>query len=117
MIERTAYQLKETFLFGSVTGYIGGLIEITTEEYNQLLSLQQVLLKHMSGIIECHNEEEWKKVVDDWKKLQCKNIIDGYIVEQYLNLSVDKQKEIADECHFNWRKCVEMIENIGHHFH
>ena len=32
-------------------------------------------------------------------------------------LDVYTAKEIADECHFNWRKCVEMIENIGHHFH
>ncbi|EDR24200.1 DNA damage-binding protein, putative [Entamoeba dispar SAW760] len=108
---------KKCILFGGVTGYIGGICEIPNEIYDILIKVQNQILLQMKGIVECTTPDEWKKVIDDWKRMPSSNIIDGNIVESYLEMSKEKQCEIAHLSGVNEEQINDIIENMISLFH
>ncbi|KAL7716281.1 Damaged DNA binding protein [Entamoeba marina] len=108
---------KNCILFGGITGYIGGITEIPKEMYETLYTMQKLLLTEMKGLVECPTPTNWRMVIDDWKRLPITNVIDGSIVESFIDLPKETSLRIAKECGKSVTELTQLLENLNNIFH
>ncbi|XP_017785317.1 PREDICTED: DNA damage-binding protein 1 [Nicrophorus vespilloides] len=82
-------------LFGTVGGAIGLVSQISADFYDFLYELQNklsVVIKSVGKIEHSH----WRSFHTDIKTEPCEGFIDGDLIESFLDLSIDKMKEVAN---------------------
>ncbi|ELP92626.1 DNA damage-binding protein, putative [Entamoeba invadens IP1] len=108
---------KKCMLFGGICGSIGGITEINLETYKKLFALESEMLREMKGVIECESFGQWKMVFDDWKRMEAQNVIDGNVVELFLDLPKESQKHIAEKIGYAGEELVTVLESMNTIFH
>ena len=85
---------RNGLVYGTPYGEIGVIIQLSIEEYQLLKALQKTITKE----IDCFKFiENLHKPIIRGKFLNIDEFIDGSIVEKYLDLTSEKQKEIGNE--------------------
>ncbi|DBA79836.1 TPA: hypothetical protein ACH3X2_007673 [Trebouxia sp. C0005] len=84
-----------TLLFGTILGIIGVIASIPREQYEFLARLQDCMRQAVNGVGGL-SHEEWRSFSSERKKGECKNFIDGDLIEQFTDLKRDTMQWVVD---------------------
>jgi len=83
-----------TMLFGTVNGVLGLVATISTQEYELLAKVQTQLTK----VIRCvggFSHATWRSFCNERKTVEASNILDGDLIEQFLELGPDEMERVS----------------------
>ena len=83
-----------SILFGTVSGAIGTIITLNLESYTFFSTLERalkVVVAPEGGL----SHEDWRSFYNERRSNPQRNIIDGDLVEQFLNLEKDQLKQVV----------------------
>ncbi|CAK0750170.1 hypothetical protein CVIRNUC_001969 [Coccomyxa viridis] len=85
-----------TVLFGTINGSIGVLASLPQEQFKFLERLQECLRRVIKGV-GGFSHAEWRAFHNEHTELDCKNFVDGDLIEQFLDLKRDSMDRIATD--------------------
>lgn len=88
-------QKSWTMTYVTISGAIGIIHEITENDYESLLAVQQKLVSIMPSI-GCLSYASWREVRIGNKINQSENFLDGDLLEKYLNLTPIEKSRIVE---------------------
>jgi len=81
---------------GSVSGYIGLLLQLTPNLYQLLMSLQLVLADYIPSVGKIEHGA-WRSFESDGRSEVSCGFVDGDLIETYLDLPKTVQKELIND--------------------
>eukprot|EP01126_Amoeba_proteus_P030505 TRINITY_DN3014_c0_g1_i10.p1 TRINITY_DN3014_c0_g1~~TRINITY_DN3014_c0_g1_i10.p1 ORF type:complete len:1099 (-),score=193.96 TRINITY_DN3014_c0_g1_i10:112-3408(-) len=100
-----------TLLFGTVNGVIGVVGILNHEQYTLFLRLQDCLNKVIKGV-GGFLHSEWRCFSNERKTCPSKGLIDGNMIESFLELSDEQMTVVAKEMDISVEELVKIVENI-----
>lgn len=94
-IGETSTPTRGCVLFGTVSGAIGLVTQISQEFYESLRDLQNKLAATIKSVGRI-SHQFWRAFHTDIKTENSEGFIDGDLIESFLDLSPEKMKEVAD---------------------
>jgi len=101
-----------TMLFGTVNGVLGLVATISTQEYELLAKVQTQLTK----IIRCvggFSHATWRSFCNERKTVEASNILDGDLIEQFLELGPDEMERVAEGVPATVDELTKRIEDLA----
>ncbi|KAE8706609.1 DNA damage-binding protein 1 [Hibiscus syriacus] len=83
-----------TVIFGTVNGVIGVIASLPHEQYVFLEKLQSNLRKVIKGVGGL-SHEQWRSFNNEKRTSEAKNLLDGDLIESFLDLSRGKMEEVS----------------------
>jgi DNA damage-binding protein 1 len=105
-----------SILYATVSGAIGVIASLPKELYDELLALQNAILKVVKGIGN-FDHSEWRAYNDARKTSPHSNFIDGDLVEGVLDFSPEEQNRIAKAVGIPVEEMIKKIEAVSQATH
>ncbi|XP_050293342.1 DNA damage-binding protein 1 [Anthonomus grandis grandis] len=110
-IGETSTPTRGCVLFGTVSGAIGLVTQISQEFYEQLSELQTKLSTTIRSVGQI-THQSWRAFHTDIKTEHSEGFIDGDLIESFLDLSPDKMKEVADGIGVTVEHLIKTVEDL-----
>ena len=101
-----------TLLYGTVSGAIGMVLSLTQPAFTILEKIQT----GMSDTVETYglmNNATYRSFTTDRKQSKARGVIDGDLVQRFLQLSSDMRQRVAEQYGFVVSDAVEVLETIA----
>ena len=100
-----------TVIFYTTNGVIGVIASLPHEQYLLLEKLQMNLRKVIKGVGGL-SHEEWRSFFNYKKTLDARNILDGDLIEQFLDLNHSEMDDISEAMNVSVDKLCERVEEL-----
>lgn len=100
-----------TVIFGTVNGVIGVIASLPSEQYGFLERLQTTLRKVIKGVGGL-SHEQWRSFYNEKKTVECKNFLDGDLIESFLDLSRNRMEEISKAMNVPVEELMKRVEEL-----
>jgi len=104
--------VPSTLLFGTVNGVLGLVASISTEEYALLAKVQTQLTKVIRGV-GGFSHAAWRSFCNERKMAEASNILDGDLIEQFLELGPVEMERVADGVLATVEELTKRIEDLA----
>ena len=94
----SSISLETCTLMGSVSGYIGLLLQLTPPLYQLLMSLQLALAEHVPSVGKI-DHGTWRSFESDGRSDVSCGFVDGDLIETYLDLPKTVQSDLIKGLH------------------
>lgn len=100
-----------TVIFGTINGVIGVVASLPHDQYVFLEKLQANLVKVIKGVGGL-SHEQWRSFNNEKKTVDARNILDGDLVESFLDLSRSRMDEIASSMGVPLEELCKRVEEL-----
>jgi DNA damage-binding protein 1 len=106
----------DTLLFGTVNGAVGVLARLPEARFDALDAVQRGMRAVVSGV-GGFSHEKWRSFHNEHRTAECKNFIDGDLVESFLDLRREKAEEVAKIAGRSVDELVDAVEAVARSTH
>lgn len=107
-------RISPSHLFGTVNGVIGVVAPLNREQYIWLQSLEDAILKLTQGLgVGGLRHSDWRAFENELHTYKRKGIIDGDLVEHYLELSEEDMAKVAKQMKMDVTSLYERVEDLS----
>lgn len=106
----------DTMIFGTVGGAIGVIASIPADFFSFLSKVQENLNKVVKGI-GGFKHEAWRSFSNERKTLECRNFLDGDLIETFLELKPEDMKEVVKGLNISVEELSKKIELLQRAIH
>ncbi|XP_038978806.1 DNA damage-binding protein 1a [Phoenix dactylifera] len=100
-----------TVIFGTVNGVIGVVASLPHDQYVFLEKLQSNLVKVLKGV-GGFSHEQWRSFNNEKKTVDCRNFLDGDLIESFLDLSRSRMDEISKAMGVSVEELCKRVEEL-----
>jgi len=105
-----------TLLFGTVSGALGVIASIPESLYTTLTRLQTILTEAIPGVGGLEHSE-WRAFSNDLRTVPASGVIDGDLIERFLELDSASRKRVGDRVGIPPAELESMIEDLARRLH
>jgi len=105
-----------TLIFGTVNGMIGVIASLSQENYSFFARVQECLTNIIKGV-GGFSHVEWRSFSNERKTVEARNFLDGDLIESFLDLNPEKQKEVAKGVDISVDELIKRIETLQQALH
>jgi len=105
-----------TLLWGAISGAVGVVATLTAEQYEYFFKVQKQLSSTIKGVGGfTHNQ--WRSFHTDRRTSEATNVLDGDLIESYLDLPAAKMQEVAKALDTTIEELSREIETLQRAIH
>lgn len=101
-----------TLLYGTINGVLGVVATLPAEQYAVLQKVQSALRNVIKGVGGL-SHATWRSFTNDRKTQDAYNVVDGDLIEAYLELPAHKQQEVVKGLAISADELTKMVEDLA----
>lgn len=106
-----------TYIYGTISGSIGVIGCLNQDHYNRMEKIQQQAAKMINGV-GGFKHNEWRSFKDKNRKtIECRNFLDGDLIESFLDLPPSRLAEAAKSLDMSNEDLCREIETLQRAIH
>ena len=102
-------------LIGCKSGAIYSMISLSSEKFQALTELQQAIATHIHPVGGLPYSD-WRSFASNARSKPSQGFVDGDMVELYLDLPLQTQQAVAQQCQMTLEQCLSFVEEM-HRLH